>query len=81
MKTFYVNIYIYENETEVLLGLIAVKAVNQKEAEKKAKMMTSFSCSTPGEIDHVVKKVKWSDTLQAVRPGSTSKGPDVGLRN
>ena len=43
MTTFKVNIVLIENEQEILVGQIAVKAANKKEAIKQVKKQVSFS--------------------------------------
>lgn len=49
MKTYSVNICVTENSQEVLLGLVAIKATSEKDAEKKVKKILNVSCLTPGK--------------------------------
>ena len=81
MKTFNVNLYLVENEVEILVGSVAIKATGKHDAEKRAKQLVSFICLTPGETMKREEKKKWSDTLQTIHARSPYKGPDVGLSN
>ena len=81
MKTYNINLYITENDLEVFLNTVSLKATDQKDAEKRAKHLVSFVCVAPGAPDVVPEKEKWSDTLKTVHARTTHSGPDVGLSN